>query len=305
VKIGIACAAPINYNPAFYLEKSFRELGHAVWVVDQQALDQQALYHLSPDDVDLLVGVDSGGPLNIPDDFLNKACMWYIDSRRNCKPEIRTPNDDETAQRLLTAGGIVFQAQSRDKTRLDTIVPQWSDQIVYLPLASDPEVWSDRPSVRREHPCAFVGNCYDNERLGVLSTLATQELLYWPGIEGAIMQDGAAVYRTSVCGLNMPSFWGTPECYDVNMRVFEILSCGIPLITNDLPDLIDLGIDDSCCFTYLTPPEIPSRIRWLNKNREMALLMGAAGRRLIVQRHTYTHRAQTILNICKGLYIRD
>lgn len=308
MRIILPIAAKSEYTTGLFLEKAFKEMGH-----DAVAIDQGEFYEKSPDDADLFMGVDSGGGLNVPEEFLPKFGMWYIDSRRNSNSELRDPNDDETALRTLDGGGLVFQAQREDKFRLERYTKGIHTRHIYwLPLAADPEIWDERPIPdKREHRLAFVGNCYDTERLGILGRLEEMGILFWPGIEKAIWEDGATVYRHANIGLNVPSWLGTPECYDVNMRVFEIMSCGVPLITNHVADLEHLYIDDATHFMpYPTPTsrthegstvddvvnDIVAAVEWLEKRPESRERMGRYGRRLILERHTYVHRARSILH---------
>jgi hypothetical protein len=311
MKIAIGVAAPIQYSTCVYVEKALRDIGHDAFIADQTEL-----YKLDVSDADLFLCVDSGGPLNIPDSVKHKACMWYIDSRRNSSTEFRIPDDDTTAVALLDGGGVVFQAQLRDVTRLKEKVTDAShrERIVWVPLAADPDVWSNEPVASSfKWNCSFVGNCFDLERLGILNVLAEEGTLYWPGIEKAIMQDGASVYRNSLSGLNIPSWFGTFECYDINMRVWEILSCGVPLITNKLPELDTLGMyNDVHILTYQTlthksvdgetvEPTVKAIRACINKlllNPGLTEFMGEAARKFIVDGNTYTHRVRNMLRFC-------
>lgn len=312
MRIRLPVAAPVRYNPAYYLEKSFRVMGH-----DARVIDQTDLYEHKPEDADLFVAVDSGGPLNIPANLMHKTMFWFIDSRRNSDPAVRTPDDDTVARELLEEGGFIFQAQRQDSERLQGKIPQsLHKRVMWLPLAADPDVWTDEPQddggAHASWMLTFVGNCFDPERHTILHTLMDEGYLIWPGIEGAIMEHGAAQYRFAAFGLNVPSWLGTPLCYDVNMRVFEVLSCGRPLITNALPDLKPLGIlEGEHVFTYPTPtgqqePGEAARnvIRdvkeivnfWKRPDRiEKRAAMGLRARQLILSQHTYEHRARTIL----------
>lgn len=295
MKILIPVAAPVSYNPAYYLKTAFTYYG-----IDVQVIDQTELYSVGVNDADLIVGVDSGGPLNIPDHLLSKSVMWFIDSRRNHKPEIRTPDDDTTGLRILAGGGHVLQAQVEDAQRFCKLTGTnerlW--RAYYMPIGVDTLVWSDSPCITNpEWQAAFVGNCYDTVRLDALNDLSSKGLLHWPGIEGAIAEQGAAVYRNAVCGLNIPSWYGTPECYDLNMRVFEIASCGRLLITNYVNGLFELGFEEGKHYiSYSNLSEIPDIITAFNGvDRKAADAMGSAVRKFIVMNHTYLNRAYFML----------
>lgn len=310
MRIRLPCAAPIPYNPAYYLERAFTSMGHQAEVIDQGWT-----YDMGPSDADLFVAVDSGGPLNLPEGLLPHTLMWYIDYRRNSDVAVRQPSDAETASRLLNGGGAVCLAQRPDMASLlNHVGSSATSHVRWLPLAADLDVWSDRPPTEPVHRCVTVSNCYDLERLGILNRLVEDGYLHWPGIEGAIMEDGAAIYRSGRCGLNVPSWFGTRECYDVNMRVFEVLSCGVPLITNYLSDLSELGIlpaAHAMLYPTLTFKErdgdtvaptvaaIKNMIELLEGNHRAALAMGRAGRELVMSRHTYHHRAETIIEFAQ------
>lgn len=302
MRILLPVAAPIRYNPAYFLEKAFQQLGHKAKV-----LDQAELYTKTVKDADLFVGVDSGGPLNIPDELLSKSIMWFIDSRRNHNPEIRNPDDDTTGLRILNGGGHVLQAQVEDAERFNKLAGGnekfW--RVFYMPIGVDTTVWSEKPVKRNPTwPCAFVGNCYDTKRLDILNDLVARKLLHWPGIEGAIMEQGAEVYRDAVCGLNVPSWLDTPECYDVNMRVFEIMSCGKPLITNFVKGLFELGFEEGVHYlSYGEISDIPKLINYFVGNIPSAMEMGAKSRSYIERYHTYKHRAQFILDLWEANFV--
>lgn len=282
MRIQIPVAAYVNYNPATYLEKALRELEHDAFITQGQVPEDNS-------SVDLFLCVDSGGPLIVHDSWAHKCAFWFIDSRRNCNPEVRTPDDDAQAEKIFKAGGWVFQAQYQDTLRLRDkgIDSHW------LPLAADPDVWSDQPKETKVYDVAFVGNCFDPVRLEILGKLEKEFNFHWPGIEGAIMEEGAKVYRQSRVGFNISSFYGQGVDYDINMRVFEIMSCGIPVVTNYVPSLGRLSgvYDFPGVVCYHSLDHVVPAI-------ELALsLPVVTTREFILDGHTYKHRAQKILDV--------
>lgn len=283
MRIQIPVAAYIKYNPATYVEKALKQLGHDAFITQGQVFEDDP-------DVDLFFCVDSGGPLVVSDEWAHKCAFWFIDSRRNCDPKIRQPDDDTQAEKIFNAGGCVFQAQYEDTLRLDNkgIDSYW------LPLAADPNVWSDEPKEEKVYDVAFVGNCYDETRLKCMGMLEDNFNFCWPGIEGAIMEDGAKVYRQSRVGFNISSFYGQGWDYDVNMRVPEIMACNIPMVTNSVLGLDLLGFNNMLSVvTYNSLSEIVSCVQY-------ALQQGNANREIILNGHTYKHRMQEALGIIGG-----
>ena len=285
MKIQIPVAAYVNYNPATYIEKALKELGHDAFITQGQVPEDNP-------DVDLFFCVDSGGPLVVRDSWASKCAFWFIDSRRNCDPSTRDPDDDTQARKIFNAGGWVFQAQYEDTVRLaeKCILSYW------LPLAADPDVWSDTPAEEKIYDVAFVGNCFDPVRHQVLGILADNFNFHWPGIEKAIMEEGAKVYRQSKVGFNISSFYGQEWDYDINMRVPEIMSCNIPLVTNYVPGLDHLGItQQQGVFAY---HDLDSIIRTVQYAQQRSY--ASYNRRFILDNHTYKHRMQEALGIIRG-----
>jgi hypothetical protein len=283
MRIQIPVAAYVNYNPATYVEKALRDLGHNASITQGQVSEED------DPSVDLYLCVDSGGPLVVHDSWAHKSAFWFIDSRRNCNPEVRTPDDDAQAEKIFKAGGHVFQAQYEDTLRLKEkgVNSHW------LPLAADPDVWSNHPKEEKLYDVAFVGNCFDPVRHEILGKLEEGFNFCWPGIEKAIMEDGAKVYRQSRVGFNISSFYGQGVDYDINMRVFEIMSCGVPLVTNYVLGLDLLPGLGNCpgIFCYQSLDGIATSIE------EALACETVYTRNSILENHTYRHRAQKILEI--------
>lgn len=285
MRIQIPVAAYVRYNPATYVEKALKQLGHDAFITQGQVFEDAP-------DVDLFFCVDSGGPLVVRDEWAHKCAFWFIDSRRNCDPEVREPDDDFQARKIYDAGGQVFQAQYEDTLRLLSkgVGSHW------LPLAADPDVWSDEPEEEKIYDVAFVGNCYDETRLQCMGMLKDNFNFCWPGIEGAIMEEGAKVYRQSKVGFNISSFYGQGWDYDINMRVFEMMSCGTPIVTNYVESLKMLDgiytLPGIVCYHSLLDI-VPA----VQLAKELPVVFT---RKFILDGHTYKHRMQKALDIISG-----
>ena len=311
MKIQLPVAAYVSYNPVVFMEKALKELGHDAFITQGQVPEDDP-------SVDLFFCVDSGGPIVVQDSWAGKSAFWFIDSRRNCDPKVRTPDDDSQAEKIFNAGGWVFQAQYEDTIRLKEkgVHSHW------LPLAADPDVWSDKPWSDEEeesliaegdtlglkalrdqqeekiYDVTFVGNCHDIVRHTLLmGTLPNRFNFYWPGIEKAIMEAGAKVYRQGKVGFNVRSYYDNPLWnYDINMRVWEIMSCDVSLVTNHVPGMDYLGITEQPgVYVYHDLKGIVPTIQY-------ALDRSYAGRnrKFILDNHTYKHRMQEALGIICG-----
>lgn len=234
-------AVPIAaYEPGTtgeYMARAFRALGHKADILGQWEFYRE----FQAKNYDLYFCVDSGGPLNLFEMSIltgpwERLAFWMIDYRRG--KNLKNPNDFDTCNMVSSMGGWVFQSQFEDflECMKEGIV-----RCSWLPLAADPEVWSGPPGLRpsdRPYEVAFVGNVWDGKRAEALENIKKSGLqLAWFGHGAAYMEAGAHLIRQSQVGFNISSFYGEPTAYDVNMRVFETLSCGVPLVTNYVPSL--------------------------------------------------------------------
>lgn len=285
MKILIPVACYHEYNTAVYVERALIALGH-----DARVITQSEYYEDHPG-VDLFFCVDSAGPMNFVEKHRAKSAMWFIDSRHNNNPERRKPDDDTNAKTLAAGGGWVFQAQYKDWERMVNDIGVFRS--TWLPLGADPDVWKpyDTPKI---YNVGFGGNIWDGVRREVLEQISKRwSLGQFTGTPEAL----ALGYSACEVGFNISSFYGSPVDYDINMRVFEVMSCGIPLITNYLPELQDLGIYEYV-LVYRNQGEIlPTIERALASPDSWLEDLGDSARQLIIDCHTYKHRMEEALDI--------
>lgn len=195
-------------------------------------------------------------------------------------------HEDLAAERLLSHGALVCNAQKPDAERNGG---RW------LPLAATPGY---RPiKTPKTHDVAFVGYVRDPARATLLIDMNCHHSLHW----GRNLFGDAAVeaYCAARVGLNIPTRFGDPDAYDVNMRVLEIATTGTPLVTNHLSDLHDLGFEDSVnCYLYESADECLRAVDVALRDPH-ALRVGARAAALVSEKHTYCHRAKQVLEWLK------
>lgn len=86
---------------------------------------------------------------------------------------------------------------------------------------------------------------------------------------------------------------------DINMRVFESLATGIPLLTNYTDNGFDdiFGNEEEFCLTYNDETEMKEKAVRLLANPEMRKTLGKKGRDHVLKHHTYRNRINSILGI--------
>jgi len=83
---------------------------------------------------------------------------------------------------------------------------------------------------------------------------------------------------------------------DLNMRVFEAMCSGRPLVTDDACGLDELFTDARHLYIYASEyRSAPGAIDVLLEYSERADKVGRAGRAEVLARHTYAHRAARML----------
>lgn len=217
-----------------------------------------------------------------------KLLVWLIDNRHPHERE----HEDPAAVELMQRGVVVACAQKPDADRIGS---KW------LPLAASPGYRPPPEPPKKIYDVAFAGYVRDEARYHALTTIARRyRLLTMQGI----FNDNAIVgYWSAWCGVNVPTGWPSETSFDsANMRLFEVLATGVPLVTSHEPYLIDLGLADSInCLTYRTLEELMRCIALTCQvdDGENAQRIGAAGAKLVQDKHTYRHRAEQVLEWLK------
>lgn len=170
----------------------------------------------------------------------------------------------------------------------------------WLPLGCDPAAHyaTEAPP---EFDVAFIGSTHFmvNQqrvaRLGVLESHFTLGFAFGLGAAEAAEIYGKArvIFNASIA-------------QDVNMRVFESLATGKPLVTNreaETNGLFDLFEEEKHLITY-TDEDLVQQIQRCLDHPGWARAIGAAGCRAVLAEHTYGHRVASILETV-GEYIPD
>jgi hypothetical protein len=285
---------------AEYVQRALVSLGHTASILDAPAFFSA----LRNREFDHFFCVDSGEALPLDDRSIascsfEDVSFWFIDFRHNKNRPERRPNDLQNARLIDDRGGWVFQAQVED---VDDCLSLGLTRVSWLPLAADPDVWAADPREAKQFHIGFVGNVWDAQRKRALETLLGIKSLRVGFLGGGSVwkEDAAALLRRCVMGFNINSFFGEPFAYDINMRFFETLSCGIPIYTNEVPALERLLPPDAPFVrTFRSMGDLlPGLSAALRDDRFLAA--GAAARQWILGHATYRHRMAEVLRRIEG-----
>ena len=106
----------------------------------------------------------------------------------------------------------------------------------------------------------------------------------------AWQHDMVALYNSSKLVLNIS------RSKELNMRVFEVLGCGRPLLTDHVEEVTDIFKNKVHLATYSSLDELIDLILYYLVNEEEREEMARRGQEECYKKHTLDHRVRTILD---------
>lgn len=171
---------------------------------------------------------------------------------------------------------------------------QVNKNVFWLPFACDPEVHRRYKGVEKIYDVGFVGGVKGEKRGKILDDLSRHFKLndfrrfYAPS-------EMARVYSQSKIVFNMG------RSGELNMRLFEAPSCGSLLLTERTKNgLNELFKDGEQLITYGPEDNLKDTIKYYLSHDEEREGIAEAGHKLVLEKHTYWHRVQTILETIKN-----
>jgi len=159
----------------------------------------------------------------------------------------------------------------------------------WLPHAVDPSVFFPMLHITKRYDIGFVG--YMNEkREKAINTL--QEYMRFKHFHSVWAWTANRCINELKIGFNI-----SVES-DINMRMFETMACGIPLLTNKIEDngMEDLfGDKEEYMLTYADVRDMKERAVRLIANPSLREHLGQKGKEHVLKNHTYKNRMNTIL----------
>ena len=227
---------------------------------------------------DLFVWVESGVNF-MPTDIDRLECLkaaYFIDSHLSLGWQL------EWAVHF----DFVFVAQRE-------YIPQFEGagcaHVRWLPLACDPEIHR-KYDLPKQYQVGFVGSVtsVNPRRRQLLDRLAAKVDVH---VDRCFLSDMAKVLSQSAIVFN------NAVKNDLNMRVFEALSCGSLLLTDQAPGsgLDGFFKDGEHLAVYDDDQPAEKALYYLEHEAERERI-AAYGRQEVLAKHTYAHRAETLLD---------
>lgn len=191
-----------------------------------------------------------------------------------------------------------------------------STPVEVLLQATDPDRFRPQPpSPEHHHEVTIVAKTRDVLRPVVADAVAAG---FRPAIYGSGWRDLvdpslvvadhvdnaslAAVYSSA--GVVLNDHWDTMRAWGfVSNRIFDVLACGTPVISDDLDEIHDLFGD--AVPTYRTSDELGDLVRRSLDDPAGARARAAAGRAIVLAHHTFDQRATELMEILDRHGLRD
>jgi spore maturation protein CgeB len=81
----------------------------------------------------------------------------------------------------------------------------------------------------------------------------------------------------------------------VSNRLFDVLACGTPVISDHLPEIDELF--GGAVATYSSPADLGNQIRAALADPATAREVATGGRAIVLAQHTFDHRAHQLLSL--------
>ncbi len=168
------------------------------------------------------------------------------------------------------------------------------EEIFWLPLAAEPTIHT-KLELPKLFDIGFVGSLDTKmhpERVKLLWKFREKYSVL--AVEGVYEENVSKIYSLSKIGFNKSIR------SDLNMRTFEIMSCGTLLITDKIDNgLYDLFKDKNHLVTYNDMKEADELIQYYVDNNEERENIAAKGQEEVWAKHTYDKRLNYILKMVK------
>jgi len=183
--------------------------------------------------------------------------------------------------------------------------------VSWLPLACHPKAHPTKAELleggmapermEQEWDIAFVGFMNDSHEPGFNSRVDYLDSLFWEFPNSwlstrCFFEEMAMRYAKAKVGFNISIK------KDLNMRFFEVLSLGVPLLTNrdvfGVSDIFEDGVD---YFGYEGPPEMISVAKEVLGNESLRRSVADAGHMKVRKGHTYQNRMASVIEAMEAL----
>jgi hypothetical protein len=180
----------------------------------------------------------------------------------------------------------VFYAQKNFK---DMVMKQGYNENTcsWLLHGVDADIFKPMSWITQKYDCGYVG--YLNDKRKKMSEVASHYVNFK---HFSSCWAWSAARALNECKI----LWNCSVEDDINMRVFESMATGLPLLTNKIINngFEELFVDDRDVLTYTNESEMKEKLVRLLANPDLRKSIGENGKQRVLASHTYRNRLNTI-----------
>lgn len=268
-------------NP-LYMWNAFKQIpgvesGHMVPHGDLSKYGAWDLHFEADWGEDALKGVLPYEPVPIP----SPSAFWHSDTHLGYEWRL------EKAKR--TDWNFVCQRRAEEDFKKAGI-----KNVYFMPHAVEPMAYPEMPSIKKYDLC-FIGHINSENRIDALDRMFKEFPNFFYGQR--LFEMAAEKFCQSKIVFNMSIK------DDINMRVFETLSTGSFLLTNEVPTLGELFQDGVHLVTYKSLDDAVEKAKYYLAHDAEREKIASAGFAEVRAKHTFRHRAEQVLKTV-GLYAK-
>jgi hypothetical protein len=217
--------------------------------------------------------------------------LWIVSHPES----VETHECDEADLVLVASHRFAEALRQRTATPVEVML-QATDHHRFRPVPPDPA---------HVHPVTVVAKTREVLRPIVAAAIAVglRPAIYGGGWHGFVddelivadfvpNEELPSVYSSA--GVVLNDHWETMRAWGfVSNRLFDVLACGTPVVSDHIPEIVDLF--GGAVPTYRTPDELGAIVRALLDEPAGARERAAAGRARVLASHTFDHRAGELL----------
>lgn len=160
--------------------------------------------------------------------------------------------------------------------------------VEWLPLAANPDLWKPVPIVKQYDVC-FIGFLNCEKRMDYLDKLFREFPEFFYGVK--FFEKANEKFNQSRILFNISIK------DDVNMRFFEAMSAGVPLLTNRIEKngMEKLAEEEIHYIGYDSMDEMIAQAKYYLKDYDKAKKIGENAAKLVREKHSYEHRMFDVL----------
>ena len=272
-----------KYGMEYFIKKAFISLGYEVLCTDYRVMDKHGVSNRIKyiTDVDFLLCI-KGERVNPEDVFLCRVpkILWLQDS---------VEVNQEANFIIQTKSPLFDIVYSFNKAELP-FYKQFNKKSYWLPLAADVDIHKEI-NIEKTIDVGFCGSL-NNNRINMINFLLDKGI----PIQYSYSKDK---YNEIVSSTKINLNIGITEA-GYQQRIYEILCMGGLLLTNAVRDE-NIFEDRKHLVYYKNFDDLVNLCYYYNSHMEEAKIIANMGQQEVLEKHTYIHRAQQIVEDVKNV----